>query len=31
LCDSAILLHKGSVVECGDPAQVTDAYEGMNV
>jgi lipopolysaccharide transport system ATP-binding protein len=31
LCDSAILLNKGIVVESGDPARVTDAYERLNV
>ncbi len=30
LCDSAILLNKGTVIEKGDPATVTHAYEQMN-
>jgi lipopolysaccharide transport system ATP-binding protein len=30
LCDSAILLNKGTIIESGDPARVTDAYEHMN-
>jgi ABC-type polysaccharide/polyol phosphate transport system ATPase subunit len=30
LCDSAILLNKGTVIENGLPARVTDAYEQMN-
>jgi ABC-type polysaccharide/polyol phosphate transport system ATPase subunit len=31
VCDSAILLNKGSVIENGDPVKVTKAYENMNV
>ncbi len=30
LCDSAILLHKGTLAEHGDPVKVTDAYARMN-
>jgi ABC-type polysaccharide/polyol phosphate transport system ATPase subunit len=30
LCDSALLLNKGTVVDYGDPARVTDAYEHLN-
>jgi ABC-type polysaccharide/polyol phosphate transport system ATPase subunit len=30
LCDSVILLNKGTVIEYGHPARVTDAYEQMN-
>lgn len=30
LCDSAILLNKGTIIENGDPVRVTDAYEHMN-
>jgi lipopolysaccharide transport system ATP-binding protein len=30
LCDSAILLNKGVVIESGDPAKVTDVYGQMN-
>lgn len=30
LCDSAILLHKGTVIESGDPARVADAYQSLN-
>jgi len=30
LCDSAILLNKGTIIESGDPARVTDVYEQMN-
>jgi ABC-type polysaccharide/polyol phosphate transport system ATPase subunit len=30
LCDSAILLNKGTIIESGDPARVADFYEGMN-
>jgi lipopolysaccharide transport system ATP-binding protein len=31
LCDSVILLSKGALIESGDPARVTAAYEHMNV
>ncbi len=30
LCDSAILLDKGAIIESGDPAKVTAVYEQMN-
>lgn len=30
LCDSAILLDKGTVIASGDPAKVTDAYARLN-
>jgi len=30
VCDSAILLNKGTIIESGDPAKVADFYEGMN-
>jgi len=30
LCDSAILLDKGAVVESGDPARVVDRYQAIN-
>lgn len=31
LSDSVILLNKGTIIESGDPAKVTDAYEHMDV
>ena len=31
LCDSAILLDKGVIIESGDPAQVVDRYQAINV
>jgi lipopolysaccharide transport system ATP-binding protein len=30
LCNSAILLNKGTIIESGDPARVADSYEGIN-
>lgn len=30
ICDSAILLERGTIIERGDPARITEAYENMN-